>query len=161
MPEEFEDWDHQDPKKWIAQGYIDLDDDVAFGIEADAASCFGKHYAGLQLGWIRHPIESEKMGIWFPKLYKNKEWSNRISGDGKTIWEISESPALVKKYVDKNMESGSRFGWNRIVFGHSEGWNGKLYRFKGVFELDRAATNYEHGSVWRRVSERVRTYPQA
>jgi len=81
-------------------------------------------------------------------------------GDGKTIWEISESPALVKQYVDKNMEPGSRFGWNRIVFGHSLGWNGKLYRFKGVFELHRAGTNYEEGSVWRRVAERVKTYPQ-
>lgn len=160
MSENFNDWDHQDPKKWIAQGYMDLDDDVAFSREADAANCFGKYYEGLQLGWIRHPTEPE-MGIWFPKLYQNKEWRNRMSGDGKTIWEISESPALVKQYVDKNMESGSRFGWNRIVFGHSQGWNGKLYRFKGVFELDRAATNYEAGSVWRRVAERVRTYPQA
>ena len=50
------------------------------------------------------------MGIWFPKLYKNKLWSNRISGDGKTSCEVSESPALVKKYVDLNMESGHPMG---------------------------------------------------
>jgi hypothetical protein len=158
MSENFNDWDHQDPKKWIAQGYIDLDDDVAFSREAEAASCFGKHYDGLQLGWIPHP-NGFQIGIWFPKLYANKLWHNKISGDGKTIWEISESPSLVKKYVDKEMASGSQFGWNRIVFGHSLGWNGKLYRFKGVFELDQAATNYEVGSVWRRVADRVRTYP--
>lgn len=75
MSEELDDLDHQDPKKWIAQGYIDLDDDVACSVEADAASLFGKYYDGLQHGWIRHPSESE-MGIWFPKLYKNKLWSN-------------------------------------------------------------------------------------
>jgi hypothetical protein len=42
MSEESDDWDHHDPKKWIAQGYIDLDDDVAFKLETGAASCFGK-----------------------------------------------------------------------------------------------------------------------
>jgi len=159
MSDEFDEWDHEDPKKWIAQGYIDLDDDLAFSVAADAASCFGKHYDGLQLGWIRHPSQSET-GIWFPKLYKNKLWSNRISGDGKTIWEISESADLVRKHVDLRMESGHQWGWNRITFGHSQGWNGKKYRFKGEYGLDRAATNYEAGSVWWRVSERVRTYPQ-
>ena len=80
--EELRDWDYQDPRRWIAIGYIDLEDDVAFSIAADAASCFGKHYKGLQLGWIRHPKEFGK-GIWFPKLYSNKLWHNRISGGRK------------------------------------------------------------------------------
>ncbi len=157
---ELEDWDHQNPRKWIAKGHIDLEDEVAFRIAADAASCFGKHYRGLQLGWIRHPREIGK-GIWFPKLFGNNRWSNRISGDGKTIWEKSESPVLVKEHVDKCLERGNQYGEDRIVFGHVEGRNGKMYRFKGEFRLDREASNYDHGLVWRRVSERVRTYPPA
>jgi len=49
MSGEFDDWDRQNPKTWIAQGYIDLEDNVSFRIEADAASSLGKHYEGLQL----------------------------------------------------------------------------------------------------------------
>src|SRR6266496_5953486 len=88
----------------------------------------------------------------FPSCTRTRNGGTGYRETERPFGRFLSHPLSWKKYVDKNMESGSRFGWNRIVFGHSEGWNGKLYRFKGVFALDRAATNYEHGSVWRRVS---------
>ena len=91
MSEGFDDWDHQDLQKWIAQGYMDLDDDVAFRIAADAASCFGKHYDGLQLGWIRHPVESE-IGIWFPKLFKNNYGVTEYRETGKPFGRYLSRP---------------------------------------------------------------------
>lgn len=88
---DFRPWDleaEQNPKTWIDKGYIDLGDDVAFRTIADGASCFGKYYKGLQRAGIKHPKESGTL-IWFPKLYKNDDWNNRISNDETTIWEIA------------------------------------------------------------------------
>jgi SRA domain-containing protein len=95
--------------------------------------------------------------IWFPKLYKNDDWNNRISDDEKTIWENSESPEINKEHIDRNLRSRV---FRRIVFVRVKGPLGDvMYRFKGEYQLDRKATNYQDGRVWRRVSKRVRTYP--
>lgn len=35
-----------------------------------------------------------------------------------------------------------------------------MYRFKGIYELDLEATNFENGFVWRRTATRAKTYSQ-
>lgn len=156
----FKAWDidgERDPITYLAKGYIDLEDDVAFKTMADAASCFGKSYKGLQGGGNKHPKEPQKL-IWFPKLYENKSWRNSISEDETEIREIkiSELPERARDYIDQG-----RIGLQyRIVFARVRGPLGDtMYRFKGEYQLDRQATTYQQGLVWRRVSERVKTYP--
>jgi very-short-patch-repair endonuclease len=154
----FKAWDieaEQNPKTYIEKGYIDLKDDVAFRTSADAASCFGKSYIGLQKGGVKHPREARKI-IWFPKLYPNGAWNNRISPDENTIWEISELPEVAHVHIDRCLNDEIQ---NRIVFARVKSPLGDvMYRFKGEYKLDRQATNYREGLVWRRISERVRTY---
>jgi SET and RING associated domain len=154
MPE-FPGW--AEPEIYIARGYIDVKDNAHFRVASDTASCFGRHCTFLGRAFIWHPMESEKT-IWFPKLYENDNWDNRISADGRTITEISRSPALARRHIDKHLIPSHKLGKNRIVLGH-------IYRqgygFEGEFELDKEGTNYDWGCVWRRVSERARTYPPA
>jgi len=138
------------------KGYIDVKDDVAFRTSAEAASCFGKTYKGLQRGGVKHPNEAGKI-IWFPKLYDTGEWNNRMSDDKTIIWEINESPEKAKEHIDHGLNSEIQ---SRIVFAHVKDSSGKfMYHFMGEYRLDRQATNYQDGLVWRRVAERVKTYP--
>ncbi len=160
-PTDFTAWDleaEQNPRTYIERGYIDLKDDVAFKTCIDAANCFGNNYKprGIWTGAAKHPKETGKI-IWFPKLYKNGEWNNRISDDETVIWEINEFPEKAKVAIDHWIKSEIH---NRIVFPRVKSPLGDvMYRFKGEYELDLQATNYQQGLVWKRVSERVKTYP--
>ena len=47
----------------------------------------------------------------------------------------------------------------RIVFARVKGMLGDVqYRFRGVFILDRVASNHENGLVWKRISKETKTY---
>jgi very-short-patch-repair endonuclease len=156
----FKPWDieaEQNPKTYIEKEYIDLIDDCAFKTMVDAANCFGNSYKekGIWKGGAKHPKEQDKL-IWFPKLYKNGKWNNSISVDEKTINEICMFPDMAKTHIDSVIK---RKIFNRIVFARVKSPLGDImYRFKGLYHLDQAATNYEQGLVWRRIAERVMTY---
>ena len=67
-----------------------------------------------------------------------------------------KSKKCVKSHIDGIL---SKAGQTRIVFARVKGPLGDImYRFKGEYKLDIQATNYIDGLLWRRVSERVKTY---
>lgn len=144
------------PMTYIEKGSIEVKDNVAFRTSAEAASLFGKFYRGLQRGSVWHPKEAGKL-IWFPKLYPNGVWDNRLSADENTIWDKHVSPEEAREHIDRALQQD--VGDTRIVFGKVlNSPDGKPYRFIGEYQLDRQATNYQDGVVWRRISERVKTY---
>jgi very-short-patch-repair endonuclease len=148
----------QNPSTYIQRGYIDLKDDVAFRTMVDAANCFGNNYKqyGIWTGAAKHP-EPGKF-IWFPKLYENNEWNNSISDDDTEIREICKDTKKCNPHIDEAIRNKDV---KRIVFARVISPLGDvMYRFKGEFELDLEKTNYENGTVLRRISERVLTYPQ-
>ena len=157
---DFRPWDidsELNPKIFIEKGFIDLNDDCAFKTMVDAANCFGHVYKpnGIWKGGVKHPKENRKL-IWFPKLYKNEKWNNSISNDETEIREISEFPETTRTHIDKVLNEEI---YNRIVFARVKSPLGDtMYRFKGEYELDKQKTNYIDGLMWRRVSERVKTY---
>lgn len=145
------------PKTYIDKGFINLNDDCAFRTMVDAANCFGKNYKpkGIWNGGVKHPKEYGK-SIWFPKLYKNREWNNSISNDETEIREISANPEFSKIHIDDTLKQQVN---RRIVFARVKSPLGDImYRFKGEYELDRNRTNYNDGLLWKRVSEEVKTY---
>jgi len=153
-------WDplvEMSPSTYIAKGYIDVDEDVAFRTMADAATCFGKTYAGLQQSFIPHPTEADKF-LWFPKLYENDRWLNTLSPDETMITEICKIPGKLEEQVNRNIDQFDRNG-RRLVFARVRSPLGDLmYRFKGEYLLDVPACNYEQGAVLKRVGKRARTY---
>ncbi len=145
----------QNPQTYINNGFIDIADNVAFTHSYLAANCFGHNYKGFQRGATQHPNENNKL-IWFPKLYKNDDWDNSISDDGKKIFELCENLAKNKSHVD-NIVNGKIH--NRIVFARVKSPLGDvMYRFKGEFKLDLKTSNSEDGLVWQKIENRVKTY---
>lgn len=159
---DFEPWDMEaemNPQTYIDKGYIDVKDNVAFRTVAEGASCFGRDYsAGMQKTYFPHPAEPNKY-LWFLKLYENDKWNNQLSIDEETITEFCKLPELFEKHIDENVQSATRIH-SRIVFARVKGPLGDLmYRFKGEYEMDVDATNYEVGCIYRRIATRVKTYP--
>jgi hypothetical protein len=147
----------RDSQYYIDKGFIDIEDDAEFRIMADAASCFGKDYKGLQRSYIPHPKEFGTR-LWFPKLYENDEWKNEISNDETIITAVSKFPAKAREEIDKIDRSKDLFV---IVFSREKGSSGRLmYRFKGEYQLVHEKTNYETGHYWKRIKTRVKTYFQ-
>lgn len=160
--ETFEPWDMEaemDPLTYIEKGYIDINDNVAFRTVAEGATCFGKDYrGGMQKTYFPHPAEPNKY-LWFLKLYENDKWNNQLSADEEIITEFCKIPAEFEKHIDANVQSASRIH-SRIVFARVKGPLGDLmYRFKGEYQMDLDATNYEVGCKYRRIATRVSTYP--
>jgi hypothetical protein len=124
---EFVPWDFRsryDPKKYISKGYIDVKENVVLRRQVDVLNIFGAQYKGWQKGWWN--IKGTNMGVWFPRLYVSKDWSNELSEDGTTITE---------QKTDKSLIEYEESGKTRIVFGHYSNVLGQIvYKFVGIFE---------------------------
>ena len=61
---------------------MSIEDNSKFRTHADVLKLFNLNYSSHQRA--TSPL-SDSYQIWFPKLYKNKEWDNSISKDGMII----------------------------------------------------------------------------
>jgi very-short-patch-repair endonuclease len=146
-------------KTYILQGYIDVSDNVAFKTIKDACNCFGHNYSGYQRAGASHP--DPDIWLWFPKLFSNGEWNNKISNDEKIITERNEDNLKAKEHVLSHINDKEKYRHQRIVFAKVKGNLGYvLYRFRGLYKLDIQKSNEETGLVWKRTETRVRTYEQ-
>ena len=159
---DFKNWDidaESTPKTYIDKGCIELKDNCSFKTMVDAANCFGHNIKpkGIWRGGVNHPNEGGKL-IWFPKLYKNKDWENSISLDENIITEISANSDNIKPHIDSIIQSNI---FNRIIFARVKGPLGDImYRYKGEYKLNENKTNYNNGLIWERIKEKSSTYPQ-
>lgn len=153
-------WDIENetnPKLYIERGYIDTKDNVAFRTITDGCNCFGLNYKGYQRGGAKHPIEKDTL-LWFPKLFVNDRYSNKLSKDGKFIYESSNNKeATIEEII--NRISNNNFRNRRIVFAKVIGPLGDImYRFKGEFKLNYDESLRNKCLAWEKISDRVRTY---
>lgn len=140
---------------YIDKGEIRLDDDVAFKRIVDAVNCFGFRHRGFQQAGINH-LYQPNTRIWFPKLYLNGDWDNRMTEDERTIYEKPVDPGEVAAHAKEVFESGIH---TRIVFARVIDSLGMvMYRFKGEFELNIEASKKKGCLVWERTKTAVKTY---
>jgi very-short-patch-repair endonuclease len=154
---EVEAWDYEyeySPITYIKKGYISLADNVSFRTIADACNCFGHSYKGCQKAFIKHPFENKM--LWFPKLYENNQWDNRISLDEKEIYEIEKNnPNYLKEAL-----STPKHALERIVFARVRSNLGDvMYRFKGIYKIDPLRSEQEGCVVYLKLSDQCKTYP--
>jgi uncharacterized protein (DUF4415 family) len=125
----FEPWDFEkryDPIKSILKGYLDVKENVSLRHQVDVLNIFGAGYKGWQKGWWN--AKGTNFGVWFPRLYHSREWSNELSEDGNTI---------IEQKSDKSLIEYEELGKTRIVFGHYSNELGQVvYKFVGVFQND-------------------------
>jgi very-short-patch-repair endonuclease len=147
---------------YIDKGYIDISDNVAFKTIKDACNCFGHNYKGYQQAGASHP-DTEIM-LWFPKLFPNEEWDNKMSCDEAIIYEKNMDKKKAIEYVHFHLNSSKKTKnskkTKRIVFAKVKGSLGDiLYRFRGLYKLNANKSNGEIGLVWERIETKVNTYP--
>ena len=156
---DFKPWNYekeQNPQTYIDKGFIDVNDDVSFRTIVDAANCFGNNYKGMQHGWAKHGV-IENTFLWFPKLYENEGWDNKISDDDSIIYEKSKDKKNTKDHIKKTV--GEQAHFTRFVFARVKSPLGNVvYKFKGAFILDLYETNNDNGCVFKRTETRVETF---
>lgn len=113
-------------RQYIDRGSIRVDETARFRTHVEVARLFGKNYKGHQSATISL---NDDWIIWFPKLYKNTDWDNQISTDGRTI----TMKYLPGGQYGKDMEFHDN--GRCIVFGHKidKQTSEKYYEFVGVF----------------------------
>jgi len=158
----FIEWDIESefhPQTYINRGYIDIKDNVAFKTIKDACNCFGHNYTGYQKAGASHP--DKDILLWFPKLFPNGEWINKISDDEKIITERNKDDKKAKIHLTSIIEKKKNEKHKRIVFAKVKGNLGDtLYRFRGQYELNIEKSNFENTLVWERTNTRVETFKQ-
>jgi hypothetical protein len=111
----------------IERGSLSVNDHVPFNTHVQVAKLFGRDYKGHQSATIRLDEFTE---VWFPKMYKNKDWDNSLSENGDTITMLSVPGG---EYADV-MES-KQLREYVITFGHMKSQPGpSYYEFFGVFK---------------------------
>ena len=134
-----------DPEIYIKKGFIDIRDNVSFLTQKDAKRCFGYDGGHTQGGDWR--INGTSIWLWFPKLYKNKEWSNSLSEDLEEI-EMKKSDGSRIKPIQAHQESN-------YVFAHQKTPLGKIiYKFIGHFCISHEESDAKK-HVYRREHTRV------
>ena len=156
-------WEPWDPEfkysveRWRAAGEVSLENRAAFRLISDACNAFGHQYEGYQKAWASNPMDAST-GLWFPKLYPNKAWHNELSADGQTIVEIclSSDPELRRDHYRRCSERTR----NRVTFARVASPMGMtLYRFVGVFEMDKANSSPDGTVRYSRVAISAKTKP--
>lgn len=112
------------PNVWVEKGFINTHDDVKVRTHKDALLIMRELHRNTQMATV--PL-NETTSVWFPKLYENKDWDNKLSSDGQTITMKPKTTLLKKpKVIHKKI----------IVFAHQKDeLNQTYYRFEGVFTM--------------------------
>lgn len=146
----FEDWDFDkdfDPNYYKSKGKITVDEGAMFKQIAHACNCFGHNYNGFQKAMTVNNLDKSQH-LWFPKLYENNDWDNKISKDGLQITSLCKIPNQRIKYLDKIMNEETE----RVTFPRVRDNLGFVfYRFKGIFKIDKELSSLETGVIFKRI----------
>ena len=150
-------WNYENrfsPHTHIEKGYIRVSDNVVFLNHRDALKLFGykgKHY---QRGYWRMKVHSK--AVWFPKLYQNGQWDNKLSDDNNDI--------IQRKVVDGILlDHPLPYDENRIVFAHYKNILGQtVYKFYGEYKVnwDKTTSNTHVFTRIKKVLKEPRNKPR-
>lgn len=150
----FESWDLEkefNPDYYKTKGYLDVSENPAFRRTVDACNCLGQNYIGVQRAYFKSK-KYENHYLWFPKFYENESWDNKITDNGETIIEKCKIDGRKEKHYHDLINSKVK----RIVFPRSiDNLGFALYRFKGLFEVDKEKSSIENGMVYKRISTKL------
>ena len=160
MGSKFEPWNenYRLPQYYIDIGYIDAEDDVKFRTIQEVSELFNKGYKGTQKAWFSDKSDSN-IRIWCPKVKVNGvdykvPYSNEFNEDTTVIYESSLENN--KEFMYNILEGKEKDLTIRYVFTYYKDSSGmNMYRFKGIFEVDKDDTVKEKKRDWRKVGNRV------
>jgi hypothetical protein len=149
---DFMPWDlsrYSDPSPYRAKGSIHVSDNVAFTHQIAALRCFG--FTGQ--GWMKAtwPLnDGSGRAVWLPRLFAHQGWNNRLTtlSDDEVVIEVERADGgpLDTAYPDTVFEPYPE----RIVFARdTDSYGMTLYRFIGVFQIDRGLSTPTQKVYWR------------
>lgn len=119
---------------WLNKRLLSNNDDARFTTHAEVAKLFGRHYKNHQRAIIKL---DDNNSVWFPKLYINNDWDNKIIDNGKTITMtlLSSSKLVVAERFNRKIKNTIDPN-NFYVFSHHKDEFGQIYyAFKGIFNM--------------------------
>lgn len=125
----------------LKKGFITVDDDIRFKYHTEVLRLFGKELKAHMKATYKF---DDKWMVWFPKIYKNRDFINEMLNDGKTITMRQLPTSLLESDKTFPEELGEC-----IVFAHfiDPSTSKKYYRFVGVFT--RLVGNMKYASCQR------------
>lgn len=146
----FREWDGKTGyEHYCEQGYFSIDDETVLTSPTEICNCFGLANAHQSGGrnfdgyCIWYPKENEGENSWYNKLEENE--------DNVIITEYHTDEERRDAHLKKILKGVKK----RIVFYYKKNMlNERLYRFKGVFELNVEETKEVKKCIWQRVSKK-------
>lgn len=148
---------YEDASYYLERGFIDKSDNAKFRTIEDIGKIF--NMKNIPMGYKIHgyiPVSVNSKYIWCPILKLDddaitlKNYENTISKDGKYIFEKAKinNDIFVKKILENEIE--------RYVFVKYKDEVGNiLYKFLGVYFLDKEKTLKSNMRIWKRISTRI------
>jgi hypothetical protein len=113
----------------LNRGSISVVDDARFQYHVGVLRLFGKNYkAHMQATYI----PDDNWCVWFPKLYPNGDWDNKLLDNGNVIIMERKHEGVLE---EKTMIFPDDQPGQRIIFAHikDHATDEKFYKFIGVF----------------------------
>lgn len=134
------------------KGYLSVNDNEYIRTIDDAFAIFeanAKHRGFLRVAGADIPNKEEEI-VWCPNGVHHS-WNNTLSEDGLTICEYNKTNEQRRKaHVEKWTTNNQR----RVTFFRDEDELGfRLYRFVGVFVINKEKSIKENMCIWERVSD--------
>lgn len=145
---------------FLEKGYIDVEDNLRFRTIMDASNFLGQNVKGMQKAWFRSKVYQGHY-FWFPKFYKNQSWDNKLVDDleflennGCVYGDLIQEKPLKSEIQNSHFESIVDENIKRIVFPRFiDNLGFVVYRFMGIYEVDRTLSSVEHGMIYKRISK--------
>lgn len=158
----FQPWEGLDGYDYYAKkGYFDVNDDTELSSPTEICNCFGFEHAS-QRGARKLKSRSNTL-IWWPhenyavgdKMIDEKSnWYNKLE-DEETIVEYDlrlNGEDEIEKFCNAEINVERK----RIVFYRKHNmFNDKLYRFVGVFMIDKDETRTRKKRVYKRIATKI------
>jgi len=137
------------------KGYFSVDDDDYFRTIDDICEVFGtkpKHKGFLRVGGASHPTNPE-LKIWWPNA-EHRIWKNELKEEGKIIFEYNQKDEKSRiAHINRHIDTAE----TRIVFFKERDALGIcLFRFVGLFTINKEKSISENKLVWERIAEKYK-----
>ena len=137
------------------KGYFSVEDDDYFRTIDDICEVFGvqpKHKGFFRAGGVTHPTNLN-LHIWWPNA-EHRIWKNELVEEGKIILEYNQKDENSRiAHINRHINSAE----TRIVFFKERDALGiYLFRFVGLFMINKERSNAENKLVWKRIAEKYK-----
>lgn len=148
--------------KYHEKGLIRATDNVRFRKISDAANCLGQNVNGMQKAFFRSKKYTGKC-LWFPKLYKNNDWDNKLVEDVDFLkfhnldyGDLIQEKPVNKEFIEKHVVGLKNEKTERIVFPRFiDNLGYIIYKFMGIYRVDENLSTVENGMIYKRISHEL------